>query len=153
MAGRGVRRGRRAVHGAGGAPGGRHQRDARALGGDAGAIPIVLGGNSAAAIERCGRLGDGWFPYTVDPDGFKAGVEAARHAAHEAHRPAGALEITAWPGSFDPTRDTDAVLGASYLTAGADRLVLRPDLSGDRPLDALRHQVTQYRDALADRLG
>jgi hypothetical protein len=73
-----------------------------------------------------------------------------RRVAAEAARPDGAVEVTAWPGSFDPARDTDAVLGAQYLASGADRLVLRPDLSGDAPLEGFRRQVARYRDALAE---
>ena len=114
----------------------------------AGAVPIVLGGNSDAAVERCGRVGDGWFPYTIDPDGFAAGVAAIRRGEAEAGRAAGAVEVTAWPGSFDPAHDTDAGLGARYVAAGADRLVLRPDLSGDEPLDTFRLQVTRYRESV-----
>jgi len=115
----------------------------------AGTVPIVLGGNSSAAVERCARVGDGWFPYTIDPDAFALGVGAVRRGERDAGRPAGAVEVTAWPGSFDPTRDTDAALAARYVAAGADRLVLRPDLSGERPLDTFRRQVTGYREAVA----
>jgi probable F420-dependent oxidoreductase len=117
------------------------------------AIPIVLGGNSPAAIERCGRLGDGWFPYTIDPEGFAAGVEAIRRGAEKAGRPSDVVEVTVWPGSFDPARDTDAPLGARFVAAGAARIVLRPDLTGDRPFDALRDQVSAYREALNSQIA
>ncbi len=34
----------------------------------AGGVPIVVGGHSAAAARRAGRLGDGFFPLGVMPD-------------------------------------------------------------------------------------
>jgi probable F420-dependent oxidoreductase len=108
------------------------------------AIPVVLGGNSAPAIERAGRVADGWFPYTISPEEFAAGVAAVRTAAREAGRREDAVETTVWPGSYDPARREDALLACAYLAAGADRLVLRPKLSGDNPFETLSRQVSRY---------
>ena len=30
-----------------------------------GRVPIILGGHSDAAVERAGRMADGWFPFTI----------------------------------------------------------------------------------------
>jgi hypothetical protein len=42
-----------------------------------GRVPILLGGNSAAAIDRVGRIGDGWLPFTIGPDKIASSVNAS----------------------------------------------------------------------------
>lgn len=51
-------------------------------------IPIVVGGRSDAAIERAGRLGDGWLGIWCSTRRFGEAVELAARAAAEAGRPA-----------------------------------------------------------------
>jgi probable F420-dependent oxidoreductase len=47
-----------------------------------GGPPLWVGGRSAAAKRRAGRLGDGWMPIWVSPESFAAGLEEVRrHAA------------------------------------------------------------------------
>lgn len=108
-----------------------------------GRIPIVLGGNSEPAIERAGRLADGWFPYTVGPDELAAGVARLREVAGD--RP---VEVTVWPGSHDHARGGDPVLAAEFLAAGADRLVLRPNLDAEDPLGSLEQQLTRFTEGV-----
>lgn len=117
-----------------------------------GSVPIFVGGNSSKAIERAGRLGDGWFPYTIGPEAFAEGVGAVRRSALDAGRSNDAVEFTVWPGSYDPRRGNDGDLGAAYVDAGADRLILRPEVGGDTSLVALADQVTRYRDELGANL-
>jgi alkanesulfonate monooxygenase SsuD/methylene tetrahydromethanopterin reductase-like flavin-dependent oxidoreductase (luciferase family) len=45
-------------------------------------IPLVVGGRSAAALRRAGRLGDGWLGIWVSPERFAQAVaEVGEHAA------------------------------------------------------------------------
>ena len=113
-----------------------------------GAVPVIVGGNSAPAIDRAGRVADGWFPYTIGPGELARGVDAVRSAAAANGRDAGAVEISVWPGSYDHARGDDPVLGAEFVAAGADRLLLRPDLGGGDRLGRLAEQVAAYRDGL-----
>ena len=60
-----------------------------------GFIPIWMGGMSDAAIERTGRLADGWFPQYREPKELAAGVARMRAAAETAGRDPGAIGIEA----------------------------------------------------------
>ena len=59
-------------------------------------IPITVGGHSAAAARRAGRLGDGYAPlgYHSETDGWEF-VEVMREAAEQAGRDPDAIEIVA----------------------------------------------------------
>ncbi|MBM9506116.1 LLM class flavin-dependent oxidoreductase [Actinacidiphila acididurans] len=48
--------------------------------------PLWLGGATAAALDRAGRIYDGWVPYPPDPADYGAGLAAARRAAAQAGR-------------------------------------------------------------------
>ncbi len=44
-------------------------------------IPILIGGHSATAIERAGRIGDGWATSTMSPERLAAGAASMRQEA------------------------------------------------------------------------
>ena len=117
-----------------------------------GTVPIVLGGNSPPALERAARVADGWLPYTLGPAEFAAGAERLRAATVAAGRPAGAVEITAWPGSADHRREFEVDWVRGYLEGGASRLLLNPRIRTPDQLDAVADQLTRYRTEVLDRL-
>jgi probable F420-dependent oxidoreductase len=122
---------------------------------ESGAVPIVLGGNSAPAVRRAGRVGDGWFPYTITPEDFADAVDRLAAAAVEAGRSIDDVEITAWPGSCDRERELDVDWVRRYVDAGATRLVFSPrvgELRGPAGVKALGAQVDRYREAVLDKL-
>jgi probable F420-dependent oxidoreductase len=86
-----------------------------------GAVPIVLGGNSAPAIERVARIGNGWYPYTISPDEFETATARLRELATAAGRDPDEIEITVWPGSFDMAAERDLAFVRRYVAAGARR--------------------------------
>ena len=52
--------------------------------------PVWVGGRSAPALARAGRLGDGWLAYFVTPEGFgRRLAEARAHRPPQAARPFG----------------------------------------------------------------
>ncbi|MGI5156901.1 LLM class flavin-dependent oxidoreductase [Microbispora sp. CA-102843] len=79
-----------------------------------GGPPIWLGGASPSALERAGRLYDGWLPYPPDPADYRAGLAEVRRAAAPAMRP------------------VDAVTPALFVTV----LVTDDAQGGERQLDA-----------------
>jgi probable F420-dependent oxidoreductase len=48
--------------------------------------PIVVGGNRPPALRRAARLGDGWHPMNVSPDGVRRRLRIVRSEAGEARR-------------------------------------------------------------------
>lgn len=49
-------------------------------------VPVVVGGRSAAALRRAGRLGDGWLALWVSPERFATGCTQVAEAAASAGR-------------------------------------------------------------------
>lgn len=122
---------------------------------ESGAVPIVLGGNSEPAVRRAGRIGDGWFPYTITAEDFEERAALLRASAVEAGRAEDAVEITAWPGSCDREAQHDPAWVRRFTEAGATRLVFAlnaAELAGSRGLDVLRERIEQYRENVADKL-
>lgn len=119
-------------------------------------IPIVLGGNSAPAIRRAARVGDGWFPYTITPDDFARGADRIREIAKEEGRSEDAVEMSIWPGSCDFMREFDPDFVRGYVQAGASRIVLTPPMFGEESLlngvDKLAGYVDRYRNDVVAKL-
>jgi len=60
-----------------------------------GSIPIMVGGDTPAAVRRAGRIADGYFPGTTDPVELRRLVEDLAVAAEKAGRSADEIEINA----------------------------------------------------------
>jgi probable F420-dependent oxidoreductase len=94
-------------------------------------IPIFIGGESAPALRRAGRLGDGWIGMTHSPASARACV--ATIAGHRAQ--AGRAEIP-----FEVTvggECTSAEDVAAWESAGVDRLIVSPWLRSRDALPAM----------------
>ncbi|MFJ9365481.1 LLM class F420-dependent oxidoreductase [Nocardia sp. NPDC101769] len=119
-------------------------------------IPIVLGGNSAPAVRRAARVGDGWFPYTISSEDFARGADRIRELSREAGRAEDAVEMTIWPGSFDFTREFDPGYVRPYVAAGASRVVLTPPMFGPESLlngvENLAAYTDRYRNEVEAKL-
>jgi probable F420-dependent oxidoreductase len=96
-------------------------------------IPLVVGGNSAAAITRAATLGDGWYGWRRRPDQVSEALgRLAEHKVGDSFEVALRVEARvggAIPG-IEPARslqgDREAVAAqiARYDAAGVDRLVI-----------------------------
>lgn len=97
-----------------------------------GRLPIVVGGESAAALRRAARLGDGWIGLRHTPESAAERVARLAELRAEAGRGDAPLEVTVGiPGASD----ADDV--ARYAAAGVDRVCLRPWRRDEPPADGL----------------
>jgi probable F420-dependent oxidoreductase len=106
--------------------------------------PIVIGGESTAALARALTMGNGWYGFSLTPEQTIRHIDSLKHLREQHDRPAelGDLEITVTPsGPFDE-RSVEA-----YAAAGVHRLVVlpRPDVS-----HAQRHVPVPLDDILAN---
>jgi len=106
-----------------------------------GTVPVVIGGHTAAAARRAGRLGDGFFPGTAGADQLAELFRIMRDAAEQAGRDPSSIELIA--GGGRPGDETYARIEA-LAKLGVSRVVV-PAMTPDR-LDSAGH-------ALAERFG
>ncbi|SEF98663.1 Flavin-dependent oxidoreductase, luciferase family (includes alkanesulfonate monooxygenase SsuD and methylene tetrahydromethanopterin reductase) [Nonomuraea solani] len=80
-----------------------------------GGPPIWLGGASPSALERTGRLYDGWLPYPPDPADYRAGLQTVRHAAgRRTITPALFVTVLVTDDAARGERELDAYCRATY---------------------------------------
>lgn len=114
--------------------------------------PIVIGGESPAALRRAVTMGNGWYGFALTTEKTKQHVEALRRAAEQYGRPEELekLEISVTPvGPFDQ-RSVEA-----YAAAGVDRLVLLPKVDATHaerhspvPLDELLRSIERVSEVM-----
>jgi probable F420-dependent oxidoreductase len=80
-------------------------------------VPILVGGHSAAAARRAGRLGDGYFPIGLGHEDFADRLAEVQAAARDAGRDPESIELT-----YSGSRKRDRV--AQYADLGVSRWVL-----------------------------
>ena len=83
--------------------------------------PILVGGESDAALGRAAEYGQGWFGWNVTPEMVAERVGVLRRTAAERGRRLEDLRILASP-YLRPTRDLDAM--KRYRDAGAGEVVV-----------------------------
>ncbi len=112
--------------------------------------PVWVGGNSAAAIRRAARLGDGWIPWQLSLDDFRA---ATRTVAGEraAGGRAGDFAFVAPLGvPAEATADAVAAEAAGWAAAGATAFHVGV---GARSLREFHDRVGWFAAHVAPRLG
>jgi probable F420-dependent oxidoreductase len=82
--------------------------------------PVVVGGESDAALRRAARRGEGWIGMDHTPESAAAQVARLRRHLDEAGRPGDALEVTV-SGSVNDRADV-----GRWEEAGVGRLIVAP---------------------------
>ena len=117
-------------------------------------IPILVGGNSPAALKRAAALGDGWYGLWRSPDQVRGAVaeinEFGRTAPFEV-----SLRVVTRIGPPIPDRDPETTLQGDadailhkieqYSEAGVDRIVIEP---ASTDLDDFLRQLTRFADEI-----
>ncbi len=105
-------------------------------------IPIFIGGESAVALRRAGRLGDGWIGMGATPDTAAVAVTTLQGHREEVGRLDAPFEVTV--GGECATED-DVV---AWEAAGVDRLIVTPWRRTAEVLDAMEAFAGRF---IADR--
>jgi probable F420-dependent oxidoreductase len=100
--------------------------------------PVHVGGESAAALRRAARVGDGWVGMAHTPDSAADVVATLRRLQADAGRADHPFEVTV--GGAVETEDDLARWGA----AGVDRLVVAPWARSREALDGLRRFADRW---------
>lgn len=105
--------------------------------------PIYVGGESAPALRRAVREGNGWYGFNLLPDGLARVLPRLHAALDAAARPRDDLEVFVAPGLRRP----DAATFEQFRALGVDQLIVpvtgRDADSVRRGLDALAAVVGQ----------
>ncbi len=104
-----------------------------------GGVPILVGGHSAAAARRAGRLGDGFFPLGVPVGELPGLLDIMAAAATDAGRDPAAIELTT-----NAPRDGDTA--KRLVELGVSRFVL--SASGDPDVESVRRMIGESRERL-----
>jgi hypothetical protein len=72
-------------------------------------IPILIGGNSRAAMRRAVRLGNGWHPFAISAETLRAGMHSLREYAQQAGRDLAEIPISVSLPLGTPTPRGDAL--------------------------------------------
>jgi probable F420-dependent oxidoreductase len=100
--------------------------------------PVIVGGESAAALARVAAFGDGWYGFDLTPDGLRAKLHTLDNHLAAAGRTRADIQIHVGPNRHPITAETLA----AYAEAGADQVIapaFARDLDGlARKLDKLR---------------
>jgi probable F420-dependent oxidoreductase len=83
--------------------------------------PIIVGGESRAALKRAAEIGDGWIGVEHTPDSARTVVAELRAAAARAGRSFDRFEITVAP---KPGLRVDAAVADAFAAAGVQRLIV-----------------------------
>jgi alkanesulfonate monooxygenase SsuD/methylene tetrahydromethanopterin reductase-like flavin-dependent oxidoreductase (luciferase family) len=99
-----------------------------------GAIPILVGGSSGAALKRAARIGDGWHPLNLVGTSLSDGIARYRAACADCGRPVGRVFARVFPPRLEPGPERRVLMGddpiatrellAAFKAAGTDELVL-----------------------------
>jgi probable F420-dependent oxidoreductase len=104
--------------------------------------PIVIGGESPAALRRAVTVGNGWYGFGLTVEKTRQQIDALKRAMDEHERPAelGNLEISVTPvGGFDKQ------VVENYAAAGVHRLIVLPKPDATH---AERHKMVALDDIL-----
>ena len=83
--------------------------------------PVILGGHARNVLQRVVRWGDGWLPNRADPAQIEESRKILDTLAAERGRDPASITISV----YGQPADRDLI--RSYMNAGADRVVVRPE--------------------------
>ena len=102
--------------------------------------PVILGGMAKNVLRRVATWGDGWMPNRVTPAQIEESRGILDNFAAELGRDAAALTISVYG------QPADASVVSSFLDAGANRVIVRPEWTEDE--DKMSAELERMADAV-----
>ncbi|MBM3140712.1 MAG: LLM class F420-dependent oxidoreductase [Chloroflexi bacterium] len=111
------------------------------------AIPIWMGGRDPRALDRVGRVGDGWFPLGVPDDAVVEGIARVRAAAERAGRDPATIGLQcSVRGADDP--DGQVAASRRFAEIGATHTAIFTSNVGLKGVQAHIDALTRVAEAL-----
>lgn len=114
-----------------------------------GGVPILIGGSTAAAAQRAGRIGDGFYPYVIAPEEMALRIADIAQAAAAAGRSLQEIELTVWPGSWQYRASLDVDVMQRYLALPISRIVVGMHEADQPTFSGLRDLLRRTTDIIA----
>ena len=108
--------------------------------------PILIGGYAKNVLPRVVKYGDGWLPHRFTPQALGEKIRELHELAAAAGRDPASLDVTMLVGE-----DEGPDIGAAYIEAGANRIILRTTTGADQ--DTVRREIEQHAKDYKDYLG
>jgi probable F420-dependent oxidoreductase len=102
--------------------------------------PVILGGMARNVLRRVATVADGWLPNRVTPAQVEEGRKTLDTLAAELGRDPTSLTISVYG------QPADRELVQSYLNAGANRVVVRPEVGGSN--EAIGQELERMAEAV-----
>jgi probable F420-dependent oxidoreductase len=103
--------------------------------------PLLIGGESGAAIRRVAEYGDGWFGFNLSPEGTRAGIEKLQPLLVEYGRTMVEMQINVSPYLLKCDLDTVK----QYRDVQVDQLIL---IATSNNLDDLKRELDKVANEL-----
>lgn len=115
-----------------------------------GGMPILIGGESDAALDRAARAGDGWLAYNLPVDAASVRIQQLRARTRRAGRDPDDMRIVV--GIFNDTSEADI---RRYRDAGVTdlNLVVMPAMAADERRRATMGEVPLTEPGLSDAIA
>ena len=111
-------------------------------------IPVLFGGSSQAALERCARLGDGWIPLGSPNEKSERRVAELRRLRAEAGLPWEGFRMYAQAQYAGGTPERWQSHAEKWQALGATHLAIATHNAGPTDVDGHLARIAEYRSTL-----
>ena len=111
-------------------------------------VPILFGGSAPTAIDRCGRLGDGWIPLGTPNEKSADRIAEIRPIREDAGLSMDGFEIRSQAQYARGNPDRWRAHAEAWRALGATHLAIATHNAGETDVDGHLARIAEYRDAV-----